>query len=614
MKLFYPENKIRMLPEHIRAHPIFTGEANFGIMSGENPGHPAERQGHEALGEELKAMGLGAIPSTGRYGKDERNWFIHNPSLEQLYALGKKYGQDSVLHFEKGRPTLLYTNGPKEGLAQPPLPDFDFHPEKPPEKPPEDNYTTFRGGGHASLHFDWQKEHVKDLDQTKLSSIIKKSDLDLGTHAKSPNKTYSIAFPGGGHISLHFDWSKEDPKDLEQTRLSSIVRKSVSAFDIGQGLLKTLQKAVSGAAPAHNLEVGEEKLMKDHDLPEIRKAVADTIRARVDAYTTQLVELRQRELRKAERKGDVCITCGHLDSPESCSCLAKTEVKKNAMLGYPAGNSLPVGMGKAEKCAKCGSMHMPMKKCGENLPVKKEEKKSSPRASQARSVIDETAEGAVVPGETKLISVKDGGEGGEYLKVKKEEKKAGVKKADVPMAPAPTKSGSAAPPQSKAGSPKVGGGMNKAERDIKLPGLKKSKPIPGHLPAVSPGKGGGADLWNPLEGAPAAAPKPKYGMADLAAGKQALASQGISPQNLAGAPPISRPVDFTAAGAAAPAPMSGSAAVPLKAPSAPGKVMGSVAAPKPGPLDRFRAALKGVVQKSESPGADDQPKSTEKQS
>ena len=65
--------------------------------------------------------------------------------------------------------------------------------------------------------------------------------------------------------------------------------------------------------------------MSDHSIPEIRQAVAETIKARVALFTQELVELRQRELRKSEAVGGLCITCGHEDTVATCTCLRKSE-------------------------------------------------------------------------------------------------------------------------------------------------------------------------------------------------------------------------------------------------------------------------------------------------
>lgn len=96
-------------------HPLFSGAQSVGMLSGENPYHPAEVQGHEQLGNELKQMGLQAVERQGSYGSPERSWMVYGPTREQLMDLGRKYGQDSVIFSDKGKDEMVYTNGDKAG-------------------------------------------------------------------------------------------------------------------------------------------------------------------------------------------------------------------------------------------------------------------------------------------------------------------------------------------------------------------------------------------------------------------------------------------------------------------------------------------------------------------
>lgn len=108
--------KLKKLPVDVLSeHPLFSGKQTVGMLSGENPYHPAEKQGHEELGQDLRALGLQAVERQGSYGGPERSWMVYGPTREQLMELGRKYGQDSVIFSNNGKDEMIYTNGDKAG-------------------------------------------------------------------------------------------------------------------------------------------------------------------------------------------------------------------------------------------------------------------------------------------------------------------------------------------------------------------------------------------------------------------------------------------------------------------------------------------------------------------
>jgi hypothetical protein len=246
---------------------------------------------------------------------------------------------------------------------------------------------------------------------------------------------------------------------------------------------------------AHNLGLtGMHDLMKKsegttmaddkvYEPQEWRQALAKAIKDRVDAYSKELLALRQRELKKADpalaaapapemNPVDLCPLCGCPDVPGQCKCLqgplAGPAMGKNEVMGYNNVAKPPApGMAKAEMCKACGKEHMD--KCG----------------------LDEIKPGPAL------------------------DKKELSAKAKEPVKPAD------------------GNG-------IKVKSLKKAAKLPGTAPAISPGTGR-ADTWAG-EGKPeaheAAAPKPKFGLADLAAGKAKLQAQGVKPASSLAAPKL----------------------------------------------------------------------------
>jgi hypothetical protein len=139
-------------------HPLFSFAEPIGLMSGENPAFPGVSGGHEALKHDLQTMGVPFEETQGRYaGVPERSVIIHGLPKEHLISLGKKFGQESVIHNEGGKREFIYTNGPNEGHAHPGLPSVDQWPEG--HEAPEDYYTKLPGAGHVRLHFDFDQLH-----------------------------------------------------------------------------------------------------------------------------------------------------------------------------------------------------------------------------------------------------------------------------------------------------------------------------------------------------------------------------------------------------------------------------------------------------------------------
>jgi hypothetical protein len=139
--------------------PFFNEHHSVGMISAEAPfTEPSVKGGHEVLGRYMDSMGLHYVPTVGHYqGKPERSYIVLNPSMEQMKDLGQKFGQESVIHSEKGKHKLVYTNGPDIGKYTPGLPSHEFF-----ENPPNTDYTMIPGAGFLRLHFDWETKHAFD--------------------------------------------------------------------------------------------------------------------------------------------------------------------------------------------------------------------------------------------------------------------------------------------------------------------------------------------------------------------------------------------------------------------------------------------------------------------
>ena len=138
-------------------HPLITGQGPVGVMTGEGPRYPSDPGGHEGLKRELQGLGVRHEETWGKYeGHPERSLIIHGLPREQLYNLGQKYGQESVIHAENGQHQFMYTNGPKQGTMHLGVPAEHKHWEEGHAQPPQDDWTKIPGQGHLRLGFDCQ--------------------------------------------------------------------------------------------------------------------------------------------------------------------------------------------------------------------------------------------------------------------------------------------------------------------------------------------------------------------------------------------------------------------------------------------------------------------------
>src|SRR6185312_6995179 len=191
----------QQVPHGGAEHPIFTGATPVGLMSGDRPSFPSAPGGQDALKQDLDAAGLKYEETEGRYGDPERSLIIHGPTREQMYALGKKYGQESVIHSENGKHQLLYTNGPNEGQHHPSLGTYDYFDAN--QEPPEDYYTNLPNQGAFRLHFDFNRLENQPLALPTTPSLtvqpqtVTKHEIDhkLYQHLTKLVKAYE-AVPG----------------------------------------------------------------------------------------------------------------------------------------------------------------------------------------------------------------------------------------------------------------------------------------------------------------------------------------------------------------------------------------------------------------------------------
>jgi hypothetical protein len=302
-------------------------------------------------------------------------------------------------------------------------------------------------------------------------------------------------------------------------------------------------------------------------LEEINKTLSQTqesVLSRIESYRLQVKNIRERELNKSlipvheHRPGNI-VGSGIEDVPHGK--INPKGLDKNVQM---EGNSASAGglamneTKKAEVCKKCGHMHMPLEKCGQQKTAKTELSGLAVSAkvpnevnpgSKAPEVKAKGSGGVVLPGaKLKKALTASMGSGAPSTKVND------LGKADLTPNKSKLPSQSQVKPGKPGGAPFFGAKMGeKSKKPVSIsvqPDVeRKSEPPMAKPPSgvnmgtkvptstssgMKKGDFGMDDSGKPLtapqgESKPSAAPKPKFGLADLAAGKAKLQAQGVKP-------------------------------------------------------------------------------------
>ena len=199
------------LPPELEQHPMFRQGTTFGILSGDKPRYQGEMaaRGHEGLKAELQRLGLHHEETRGDYDGPEKTVVVYNPTREQMFHLGQRFGQECVIwgHNLNGHQgpysELLYTNGPHVGKAH--LPAADKHVEHFRE-PPENYYTEVPGGksGFVRMNYALDKLHPVPLSvgtrhpQALAPAANPRPDLTKNLHdaaMRKPRRPHPHAYP-----------------------------------------------------------------------------------------------------------------------------------------------------------------------------------------------------------------------------------------------------------------------------------------------------------------------------------------------------------------------------------------------------------------------------------
>ena len=102
-------------------HPLLTGAYPMGVVTAESPAFPVKTDGGMvSMAQELQNQGLKFEPTEGRFGQPENSYIVHNPTRQQMFDLGNRYGQEAVVYSESGgKHELMHTNGANIGRSHP---------------------------------------------------------------------------------------------------------------------------------------------------------------------------------------------------------------------------------------------------------------------------------------------------------------------------------------------------------------------------------------------------------------------------------------------------------------------------------------------------------------
>jgi hypothetical protein len=192
---------------------------------------------------------------------------------------------------------------------------------------------------------------------------------------------------------------------------------------------------------------GSITVKNEYTVDEVRLELAKAIQEKIDAYSQKLVELRNRELSKAEEvkeeKGshDNCPLCGKEDAPHACVCLHKAGWKKSAKAEVEKCGDMSVAKNAPAEVEKCGdvtkdemapevakSAKKPNADIARKVEVKKGElmidRKNENVPGKRLKDVPEGSQTGVLPSDKKSKVIEAEGSGGDITKGK------GVKKSE----------------------------------------------------------------------------------------------------------------------------------------------------------------------------------------
>lgn len=286
------------MPHDASSHPLFSG-GTVGIITAEKPKFKAEQEGeNEALQHHLKQLGLKHEPVNGHYDAPENSFVVHKPTRGQMYHLGKKYGQESVIFSEGGRHQLLYTNGALDGqYITTKEPHIQYFSER-----PENYYTAVPNGpGFFRMNFDFDNPMPLEIHQPANPNLIP----DSGATARKSEMPVTIP---SLHAALLERLKKTEAELIELTRRENLSKAGwvIKAETSGSEL------QMAEALPGQNPSLPNPVAAPANAAPQSPVGAANGV------PTGQLGPEGQAEM---ETGGGNCPLCGQPDVPGKCKCL-----------------------------------------------------------------------------------------------------------------------------------------------------------------------------------------------------------------------------------------------------------------------------------------------------
>jgi len=490
-------------PQRALAHPLFHGHAPVGILTAENPRHPAEIKDNEELRGHLDRMGLKYEgPTPGQYDDHENSFIVHGPTREQMRELGKKSGQESVIYTHGKNHEMHFVNGVSDGSY---VAGDTSHPVSHFLTRPSNYWTALPGtNSFVRLNFDpkWTMRPSSSAGQPQPQSSPHQGSLGK----TMSTKRYSLSDLSKA-IAERLHKAEAEFKALAGQEL--LLRKD-------EHMEPGVHEAPAAGVASHQEPGGHEKF--DMGMPD---SLPDSpVGSATGLPPGQLQDpASQAGPTQVDPQGDMagverCITCGQQDLPGSCTCLAQplamSEKTKEASAVRNASSGKP--WLKAELCKGCGKSHtekacaMAKEEDFVNVDGKKSTKGVAAKAKLPKTD-DDLGPGMSGPASKEMSA---GGSGGEI-------KKGKLGKAD-PLATAKPK------PPVKKPKPVVMEASPDAERKAEASASASASMVKAALPPMAKPPGGGIK---------AAAPTAKVGAPKVAGvpsapplGKAALPAAG----------------------------------------------------------------------------------------
>ena len=161
-------------------HPALTG-GQFALIGGAGPKYRPEIQGgHKGLEQYLAERGFKYEQTHGKY---EPSFIVHNIPRDQAMEIGRKAGQESVIHSNIGQHELVYVNGPNAGKHHPGTGHQFFH------HPPQDGGTFVHIPNAGYVRFGFDQSKLLDVPKKGQDMLHTKNEVTVADFKKALAKS-----------------------------------------------------------------------------------------------------------------------------------------------------------------------------------------------------------------------------------------------------------------------------------------------------------------------------------------------------------------------------------------------------------------------------------------